>query len=54
VARIFQVAFSGYAAQAGTTDVSVSYTLSIAAQDFAGLPQGDYLITVTFTVTSGG
>ena len=54
VGRVFQVAYGSYTAQAGTTDVPVSYTLVIAATDFAGLPQGDYLITVTYTVTSGG
>ena len=54
VGRVFQISYGAYTAQAGTTDVLASYVLVIAATDFAGLPQGDYLITITYTVTSGG
>ncbi len=54
VERVFQISYGAYVTEAGTTDVPVSYALAIAATDFAGLPQGDYLITITYTVTSGG
>jgi hypothetical protein len=53
VARVFQVIYGAYTPVAGTTDVSVTYSLVAAAADFNGLPQGDYGITVTYTVTSG-
>ena len=52
--RVFQISYAPYTTLAGTTDILMSYALNIAAADFAGLPQGDYAITVTFTVTSGG
>jgi len=53
VERVFQVTYGTYTPSSGTTNVQVSYSLSVAAADFAGLPQGEYLITVTYTVTSG-
>jgi hypothetical protein len=52
--RVFRISYAPYATLAGTTDILMSYALDIAGADFAGLPQGDYAITITFTATSGG
>ena len=54
VERAFEVSYSPYEAGAGSTDVVAGYTLVVTTGDLGGLPQGDYLITVTYTVTSGG
>jgi len=52
VARVFRVGYDPYESAAGTTDVEVGYALEIADDDFIGLPEGVYTITVTFTVTT--
>jgi hypothetical protein len=50
VARIFKVQYDPYQPRSGATDVDVSYALAVTEEDFVGLPEGDYVIHVTFTV----
>lgn len=52
VEDIFHVTVAEYAAAAGTTDVSVSYALVVDLEDFAGLPQGTYVITLAYTAST--
>lgn len=53
VERIFQVAMEPHGSQAGATEITVSYSLNITDEDFAGLPEGMYVIGITYTVTAG-
>ena len=52
VEEIFQVAPGTYTSAAGITDVAVAYTLVVDLEDFAGLPQGSYVITIAYTATT--
>lgn len=52
VSSIFHVQYDPFLAAAGTTELGVSYSLVIDEEDFAGLPQGIYTITITFTATT--
>ena len=52
VEKVFQVALGSYLAASGTTDLSVSYALVVELGDFAGLPQGTYVITIAYTVST--
>jgi len=47
--RVLEVLYAGYDPQDGITDVGVSYALVVGEDDFAGLPEGDYVISITFT-----
>ena len=50
VARILEVLYDAYEPTEGATDVGVSYALNVEEADFAGLPEGEYVINITFTV----
>jgi hypothetical protein len=52
VGRIFRVTIQPFTPVAGTTAVDVSYALSITDEDFSGLPQGAYVIGITYTLTA--
>lgn len=53
VSRVFSVQFGTYAAKAGTTEIDVSYALTIEPEDLAGLPEGVYSLAIAFTVSAG-
>jgi hypothetical protein len=50
VERVFEVLYDEYDAGSGTTDVGVEYRLNVAPQDFEGLPEGTYVIRITYTI----
>lgn len=50
VERIFQVVIAPYDSSAGATEIVVSYTLDVSDNDFSGLPEGAYVIGITYTV----
>ena len=52
VERVFQLTFRPYETVAGTVDIGVAYALALREEDFFGLPEGLYAITVTFTVST--
>jgi len=52
VERIFVLTLSPFAALEGTADIQVAYTLNPNEEDFGGLPQGDYVIGITFVVST--
>ncbi len=52
VERILQVTVAPHSSSAGTTSIAVSYVLNVTDQDFAGLPEGTYVIGITYTVTA--
>ncbi|MCX6095020.1 MAG: hypothetical protein NTY63_09420 [Candidatus Bipolaricaulota bacterium] len=52
VEDIFHVTLADYTASSGITDVGVSYALVVDLEDFAGLPQGTYVITIAYTVST--
>jgi hypothetical protein len=52
VERILQVTVAPHGSGAGTTPLVVSYELNVTDQDFAGLPEGTYVIGITYTVTA--
>ncbi len=52
VSRIFRISYDPYDAISGTSEIGVSYALSIDESDFSGLPQGTYTIIVTYTATT--
>jgi hypothetical protein len=52
VADVFHLTLGGYTASSGITDVSVTYALMVDLADFAGLPQGTYVITIAYTVST--
>jgi len=52
VERIFQLTFQPYETIAGTVEIDIVYGLSVTEEDFAGLPEGMYTITLTFTATT--
>jgi len=52
LARVFGLALAEYRADSGATDITASYELTIEEGDFVGLPEGTYVIGVTFTVAS--
>jgi len=49
VARVLEVLYDSYEPRDGTTDISVSYALVVNEEDFIGLPEGEYVISITFT-----
>jgi hypothetical protein len=53
VERIFEMDVDPYVASAGSTQIDVHYAVTIADEDFAGLPEGGYVIGITYTVTTG-
>ena len=52
VHRIFDVEILPYAPGETTTEVDVAYAVDIEEADLIGLPQGDYGITIVFTVST--
>ena len=48
--RVLEVQYGAYAPQDGITDIGVSYALILSEEDFDGLPEGDYVINITFMV----
>lgn len=52
VERILDVFVTPHSTSAGTTDIEVSYTLDVENADFSGLPEGTYVIGITYTVTA--
>ena len=52
VERIFVLTLSPFAALERTTDIQVAYALNPNEEDFAGLPQGAYVIGITFIVST--
>jgi len=49
VARVLEVLYDAYEPSDGTTDIGVSYALVVNEEDFIGLPEGEYVISITFT-----
>jgi len=54
VSKIMEVSLSPYSASAGDTSVLVSYALNVVAEDFMGLPEGIYTISIIYTLSGGG
>ena len=52
VQRVFGLTVCPFVAGAGSTAIDVHYALTIADDDFSGLPEGGYQIGITYTVTS--
>jgi len=52
VAGSLIVSYDAYDTSAGVTDVGVSYTMEISEDDFAGLPEGAYVIEITYTAST--
>lgn len=52
VADVFHLTLGDYTASSGITDVGVTYALVVDLEDFAGLPQGTYVITIAYTVST--
>ena len=52
VSRIFVLTLAPYATSDGTTDIHVGYELQINEEDFGNLPQGTYVIAITFIVST--
>jgi len=50
--RILDVAYDPFTAAAGTTDVNVGYVLVVEEEDLAGLPEGTYVIQITYTAST--
>ena len=53
VSKIVEVNLSPYATTAGDTSIVVSYALNVEDDDFVGLPEGTYTISITYTITGG-
>ncbi len=51
VERIFEVSVEPHDTHVGITEILVSYCLNVLDEDYAGLPQGSYVIGVVYTVT---
>ena len=49
VTRILEVVYDAHSPKSGATDIGVSYALIVEETDFAGLPEGEYVIHITFT-----
>jgi len=49
VTRILEVVYDAHSPKSGATDIGVSYALAVEEADFAGLPEGEYVIHITFT-----
>jgi len=47
-----QVSYDPFQTLAGTTHVEVGYVLEVDEEDFAGLPEGTYVIRITYTVAA--
>jgi len=52
VAGALIVSYDAYDTSAGVTDVGVSYTMEISEDDFTGLPEGAYVIEITYTAST--
>ena len=52
VTNALSVTYDPYETVAGSVEVDVSYTLRVAEEDFAGLPEGAYVIQITFTAST--
>ena len=52
VRRVFLVDVEQMSGATGTTEVDVEYALEIEEKDFDGLPQGAYVLSITYTVTA--
>lgn len=52
VARALQVSYDPFGTVAGTTDVAIGYALHVTEEDFVGLPQGAYVILITYSVAA--
>lgn len=52
VRKIFDMTILPYAAGAATTEVDVAYAVDLGEDDLIGLPEGEYAITIRFTVTT--
>jgi len=49
VTRILEIDYDAHSSRSGATDIGVSYALIVEETDFAGLPEGEYVIHITFT-----
>jgi len=52
VERILSVSYDPFVTAAGMTDVRVRYMLNVEEADLAGLPQGTYVIQITYTAST--
>jgi hypothetical protein len=52
VERVFRLTLDNYTPDRGITDIGVDYELDIAPEDFEGLPEGTYVIRITFTIAA--
>ena len=50
--RILSVTYDPFVAVAGATEVRVKYTMLVGEQDLAGLPEGTYVIRITYTAST--
>jgi len=52
VLRVFEVTVTPHGAGSGSTEFGVSYALTITEEDLNGLPEGTYVIGVSYTVSA--
>jgi len=52
VERILNLTYDPFVAVAGATEVRVKYTMLVGEQDLAGLPEGTYVIRITYTAST--
>jgi len=52
VTRVLRIEYEPYSANVGATFVDVTYLLDVADEDLFGLPEGDYALSITFTVAT--
>jgi len=52
VANALTLSYDPFEAAAGGVDVRVSYAMHVSEADFSGLPQGAYVIEITYTVST--
>ena len=52
VRNIFRVLLAQESGSAGMSEIDVSYALEIEGEDFNGLPQGSYVVSITYTLSA--
>ena len=52
VRKVFQVIVEAHSSSVATSELTVTYVVEIQDEDLFGLPQGDYGVTIGFTVST--
>lgn len=52
VGSAFRVSYDPFETTSGTTDIVAGYSLVVSEEDFAGLPEGAYVIQITYTAAA--